>query len=155
MSIYVVRHAKAGSRASWHGDDRARPLTPAGQAQARHLVERFVGIDVPKVISSPYVRCVQTVEPLAEKLGLPVETTEDLAASASFLAVVDLLEVVPDGTVLCSHGDVIPDAMSALIRRGLEICGDEDWRKCSTWVLDRGPDGFESAVAWPPPPDHD
>jgi len=62
--------------------------------------------DVCRVVSSPYTRCVQTVEPLAAALGLPVEIDDGLAEGAG-LAAQALLEA--DGVVACTHGDVIHD----------------------------------------------
>ena len=153
MALYLVRHAKAGERLSGSRDDALRPLSKKGGRQASKLAERFHDIPVPRVLASPSLRCVQTVAPLAEAHGLGVVTTEVLAEGASFLDTIELLEAVPDHTVLCSHGDVIPETIAALYRRGMAIEGPEDWRKCTTWVLRRGPDGFTSAVVWPPPPE--
>ncbi len=59
---------------------------------------------------------------------------------------------MPDGAVLCSHGDVIGEVIDALVRRGCELTSPPDWRKGSTWVLRRDDDGtFTSARCWPPP----
>jgi 8-oxo-dGTP diphosphatase len=154
MAIYLVRHAKAGDPLTWEGDDRVRPLTKKGRRQAEHLAERFAGIDVPVVVSSPYLRCVQTVEPVARAKGLQVIPDEMLAYAGSFVDVIELLERLPDGAVACSHGDVIPETISGLYRRGMEIDGTEDWRKGTTWVLQRDAAGrVVSGTVWPPPPD--
>jgi 8-oxo-dGTP diphosphatase len=75
--------------------------------------------------------------PLAEATGLMIENTTQLAEGAPFEPVLTLLSEVPDGSVLCSHGDLIPDVMQALVRRGLTITGDENWTKGSVWVLER------------------
>ena len=100
------------------------------------------------------MRCVQTVEPVAKQWGTSVELAEVLAEGRSFLEVLDLLEDLPDGSVLCSHGDVIPDVIDALVRRGLEVDGTPDWRKGSTWVLTRDDERrFVHGHALPPPPD--
>jgi 8-oxo-dGTP diphosphatase len=56
-----------------------------------------------------------------------------------------------DGAVLCSHGDVIPDVISALERRGMHIAGDPDWRKATVWVLERDGDTFAKGKVWSPP----
>ena len=80
MSIFVVRHAKAGSRHEWDGDDDTeRPLTKPGRRQAAALAARLAGEQVTGLWSSPYVRCVQTIEPLAEVLGLDIVTDPRLA----------------------------------------------------------------------------
>ena len=93
---------------------------------------------VRRVLSSPYLRCVQTVEPLAVALDLKVEDVEALTEGTPFEAALDLLDEVPDHTVLCSHGDVILATVDALVRRGLAVKGQPDWRKGATWVLNRG-----------------
>jgi hypothetical protein len=80
---------------------------------------------------------VQTLEPLADKLGLQVESTERLSEGALFEPVLDLLGTLPDRSVLCSHGDVIQDVIEALLRRGTVLDGQPDWRKGATWVLTR------------------
>ena len=61
MAVLLVRHAKAGSRKDWSGDDRLRPLSKAGHRQAEALVPLLVGYPITRVLSSPFVRCVQTV----------------------------------------------------------------------------------------------
>ena len=43
---------------------------------------------------------------------------------------------LPIGRVLCSHGDVVPDLIEALARRGMELTTAPDWRKATLWVLD-------------------
>src|SRR5262249_55413614 len=63
--VYLVRHAKAGSREQWRADDDLRPLTTKGWRQAEGLVEAFADRPLASILSSPAVRCVQTVEPLA------------------------------------------------------------------------------------------
>ncbi len=153
MPLYLIRHAKAGNRHEWEGSDWTRPLTKKGRRQALRLRERFDDIDVSKVLSSPYVRCIQTVEPIAFSHHLALESTPVLAEDGSFGNVIELLESVPDNTVLCSHGDVIPDTIAALFRRGMEVTAPVDWRKGTTWVLHRNADGFPYAEIWPPPSD--
>jgi 8-oxo-dGTP diphosphatase len=148
---YLVRHAKAGSRGKWKGHDVDRPLTASGWAQAEALAERLQKVDPPRLLSSPYVRCMQTLEPLAERLGLPIEPEWLLAEGEPFDGVVSVLEGLPDGTVLCSHGDVIPDTIEALIRRGMKVDGLLDWRKGSVWVIERDGAGQWRAHAEPPP----
>jgi broad specificity phosphatase PhoE len=72
VSIFVVRHAKAGTRRDWDGDDTERPLTKAGRRQAHELTIRLAREAISGLWSSPYVRCVQTLEPLGRELGLDV-----------------------------------------------------------------------------------
>ena len=149
--LYLVRHAKAGERASWHDDDRLRPLEPAGEVQAAALATRLAPLVSGRLVSSPYVRCVQTLEPLGTALGTTVTVDERLAEHGLFTEVFDLLDELPDGSVLCSHGDVIPDTIRALERRGCEIVGPASWSKASTWLLTRTEHGITGAACWPPP----
>jgi 8-oxo-dGTP diphosphatase len=154
LSIFVVRHAKAGTRERWDGDDVERPLTKNGWRQADALVERLAGETVSGLWSSPYVRCVQTLEPLGRARGLDVIADKRLGEGARFEEVLALLGEVPDGAVLCSHGDIIPELLGALARRGTQIVTEPDWRKGSLWVL-ASPDAdghIATAAAEPPPP---
>lgn len=137
MVLYLLRHAKAGSRSNYDGPDRLRPLTPKGWAQAEAIAERLAGAGVPRLLSSPYVRCVQTLEPLARRVGLTVEPLEALAEGSPFEPVLDLLALVDDGTALCTHGDVLPDVLDALARRGTVVHRPVDLGKGVTWVLER------------------
>jgi len=63
--LVVVRHADAGDKQSWEGPDALRPLSPAGHRQAEGLVIRMEDYPVERILCSPTVRCLQTVEPLA------------------------------------------------------------------------------------------
>jgi len=155
VPLYLVRHAKAGSRQNWVGDDRIRPLSKTGRRQSEALAQRLAPLDPSHLVSSPYVRCMQTLEPLARVVGLEVRSTEDLAEGASLHAAMELLTSVPDRTVLCSHGDVIPELITGLERRGAVIATAPDWRKATTWVLERSEtgreDAFTRAEVWAPP----
>lgn len=150
---YLVRHAKAGSRSGRAADDRLRPLSKAGRRQADALVTAFRGLDVERIVSSPYMRCVQTVRPLALDRGLPVETSEALAEGAPLeqgLALLD--EAVRTPTVFCTHGDVVPAVVLHVAERGAELEGERDWKKGSVWVLERR-DGSVVRARYIPPPD--
>ena len=150
--LYLVRHAKAGSRREFSGNDRLRPLSPPGRRQAEALVPRLTAAEVTTFVSSPYLRCIETLEPTAKTVGAPVEVDERLSEARSFVGVLELLESLPDATALCSHGDVIPETIDALLRRGCELTSPPDWRKASVWVLERNASGeIVTAEAWPPP----
>ena len=154
-TIYLVRHAHAGSREAFDGDDRFRPLSKRGRVQATVIAEMLAGRmgDRPgaNLLSSPYVRCYQTIEPLSMALDRRLVTDDRLAEGYDRDGALELLSGVTDGSVLCSHGDVIPDVISALQRRGAEMLGAPDWRKGSTWVLTRIGGAIIAASAIPPP----
>jgi 8-oxo-dGTP diphosphatase len=150
--LYLVRHAKAGSRSHWVGDDRLRPLSAKGRAQSEALAARLAPLVTGDLVSSPYLRCIETLQPLAARLDTAVRTDERLAENTGFAGTVDLLGELPDGSVLSSHGDVIPDTISALQRRGTAVLSEPDWRKASVWVLERDTDGsIGAATVWAPP----
>lgn len=151
--IYLVRHAKAGSRQDFPGDDVLRPLSKRGRQQADAIAERLRSADVSELVSSPYVRCMQTLQPLGNLTGLPVQADDRLAEGDDFSGALEMLGRVPDRAVLCSHGDVIPAVVAALQRRGCDIRSAPEWRKGSVWVLERDDYGqFVTAEVWPPPP---
>jgi 8-oxo-dGTP diphosphatase len=126
----LVRHAHAGDKRQWQGDDAKRPLSERGRQQAEGLAHSLSGLSTPRLISSPYVRCQQTLRPLAARSYRSIETSRLLAPDAraaeldGFLRDPDL-----EGAVLCTHGETL----SGLIRR---------WRQKSgvTFTVD-GPPG--------------
>src|ERR1700741_4238264 len=126
MPLYLVRHAKAGSRSGWVGSGQARPLSKSGREQAESLKRILAERPVRRILSSPYTRCLETVQPLARKLGVPVEATRALAEGASARQVVEILASLPDDSVLCSHGDVVPAVIDALQARGMALDGEPD-----------------------------
>jgi len=139
--VLLVRHAKAGDRAHWTGDDRLRPLEERGRRQARALVAPLAGWGVTRLVASPYVRCVQTLEPIAAHLGVPIEHEPAMAEGVSVEKARALIERVgPGPVVLCTHGDV----MEALVGE------DEPKKKGSTWLLARRERGIQPVRYWPP-----
>ena len=123
----LVRHAAAGDRAGFAGDDQLRPLTARGRRQAEALVRALAVIEVDRILSSPYRRCVETVEPLAAALGLEVEHAPALAEGAAAAGVVELVAATGGVPVLCTHGDVCDRLVDGHTRKGagwvLEIDG--------------------------------
>ena len=115
--ILLVRHAKAGSRRDWSGRDHERPLSRAGRRQAEGLVDGLRSYRPTRVLSSPYARCIQTVEPLATATGLDIEVAPELAEGASLDGLTNLIDDVDDRVaVLCSHGDMSPAVLDAFGR---------------------------------------
>ena len=145
MAIYLVRHGKAGDRDEWSAPDHLRPLSKKGKAQAEGLVGQLGDRGVTRILSSPFVRCVQTVEPLAVHLDLKIEEHDVLAEDSEPQDVAVLArELVRDGeqAVLCSHGDVIPLLLDHLMRvDGLRLRSAFACAKGSTWILDADDSG--------------
>ena len=119
MTIYLVRHAKAGDRSAWTGDDFLRPLSRRGQMQAEALLTQFAGLQIDRLLSSPYVRCVETLAPLGEHLGLEVELRDELGEGAGAAGALALVDAADAPMAICSHGDVIGSLVEALDRRGV------------------------------------
>jgi broad specificity phosphatase PhoE len=150
MEAFVVRHAKAGSRRRFDGDDALRPLSRNGRPQAEGIAELLVHRGIARVVTSPYVRCVQTVEPLAAALGLQVEIDEELGEGHLWAHALELVERAGRPVVLCSHGDVIGDLVHQLAARGVPL-DDDRIEKGSTWAL-QVEDGEVVKAKYLPPP---
>jgi phosphohistidine phosphatase SixA len=144
VSLYLVRHASALDRSRWRLDDLERPLDRRGAAQAQAITAYFSGHDLRGVWSSRAVRCVDTVAGTADAHGLPVELRAELTEGASPNALLELLreETSADGDlVMCSHGDLIPEVLSRLLRQGMSVLGARGCEKASVWELEtRGRD---------------
>jgi 8-oxo-dGTP diphosphatase len=139
MIVYLVRHARAGQRAEWVGDDRLRPLDARGRRQADALVTQLAGWELTRIVSSPYVRCVETVMPLAEARGLTVEPDDALAEGARERAALDLLRGAAGALAACVHGDLVEELLGAKLKKG------------ATAVLELSADGLELLDRLDPP----
>lgn len=135
--ILLVRHAKAGKRNQWPGPDDERPLEPAGHEQAQRLVDLLARFAPDRVIAAHPKRCVQTVEPLARRLGLDLRVDPAFADETYLRAPTAtedaLLALAKPGkvTVVCSQGTAIPGLVDRL-GRGVH---DADTRKGAAWAL--------------------
>src|SRR5436190_1011279 len=122
MNVYVLRHAKAGSRSRWSAPDEIRPLSKRGRVQAKRVADALAGAGVQRILSSPYVRCIESVEPLAQRAGVEVEVEDALAEGAPLREALRLVEKVSDKpTALCTHGDVLGELLSHCERLGVSI----------------------------------
>jgi 8-oxo-(d)GTP phosphatase len=149
--LFLVRHAKAGSRQQWQGDDDLRPLSVKGLRQAEGIGARFAERPLVAVLSSPSVRCVQTVEPLARLQDLEVRSVDWLKeGTPASVARAEALGLAGPA-VVCSHGDVIAELVRSFADDGMPIDGPVTWKKGSTWIVDRD-EGFPSRLRYEPPP---
>ena len=136
MTLYLIRHADAGKRDPYSHGDHLRGLSEDGQRQARRIADRLGDAGVTRVFSSPYPRCVETVEPLARRLGLEVEPEPLLAEGANGLRTYALMtDLAGTDAVLCSHGDVIPEVIRMLRITGTVIGGERGNAKGSVWTI--------------------
>jgi 8-oxo-(d)GTP phosphatase len=102
--LLVLRHASAGNSEDWPGEDARRPLDERGRRQAEELVGQLEPYAIGRIVSSPFDRCVESVEPTALARGLELETSDDLAEGADLARVRDLLLELGGGTLVCMHG---------------------------------------------------
>lgn len=138
MSIHLIRHAHAGPRKAWTGPDDQRPLSERGRAQAAAIDRALAGADIDLLWSSRFVRCVETLDPLAARLGLTVATTAELTEGGAGDAALDaLLAAAAEGhtVAVCSHGDVIPAIVAAALGRGATLDGPASPSKAARYEL--------------------
>jgi 8-oxo-dGTP diphosphatase len=156
MTLYLVRHAHAIGRGCWTGDDMQRPLSPRGRRQVDALTKVLADQPVRHVISSPAVRCVDTVAPLAKQLGLTVKNRDELvegSPTADALALLTDAAARKGDAVVCCHGDLVPEVLRWLARHGAALDGGDRWAKGSTWSLEWDDDRnvFAGGRYTPPP----
>ena len=153
MTVYLIRHAKAGDRNTWRDDDRLRPLSGRGHLQARLLAEELRDASFDRIVSSPFVRCMETVVPIAGIRGLAVEPAEDLAEGARLDAALALVRKhALSGAVMCTHGDIVPMLLDHYAKVGVDIAAEREWPKGCTWTLDTDNTGEVIRARYAPPP---
>jgi 8-oxo-(d)GTP phosphatase len=106
MSLVLIRHAMAGDPEEWLGDDRVRPLDERGRRQAQALVGALADQPLDRIVSSPWVRGVQTVEPLAEARGLEIELDDRLGVDRLHDVPQVLEELKGQDAAVCTHGEL-------------------------------------------------
>ena len=156
MELLVVRHAHAGDRATWTGEDRIRPLTERGVRQAAALAGALAASGPARILTSPATRCRQTVEPLGAATGITVSDDKRLFEGTHGPDIASLVddaagEIDTGSVVLCTHGDIVPRILDELIDRGLHHEGRMEWSKASTWVIRRIDGDWRDARYLPPP----
>jgi 8-oxo-dGTP diphosphatase len=136
--VHLIRHAKAKNRQEWTQPDELRPLTKRGRREADGLAERLEQEPLTRLVSSSFLRCVQTLEPLALAIDLPIETTDDLAEGASGRGAVELLVSLAseDTIACCTHGDVLFDVARVLAETGVALDGPWEIPVASAWVFE-------------------
>jgi 8-oxo-(d)GTP phosphatase len=136
--VHLVRHAKAKNRAEWTEPDDLRPLTKRGRREAAALADRLSLEGLARLVSSPFTRCVQTFEPLAQTLDVAIETTDLLAEGADGECALELLvSLSRTGSIACcTHGDVVYEVVRSITAAGVRLDGPLDSPVASTWVLE-------------------
>jgi 8-oxo-dGTP pyrophosphatase MutT (NUDIX family)/phosphohistidine phosphatase SixA len=141
-AVLLVRHADAGEREDWQGDDDLRPVTAAGERQSEVLRTLLPLFGVRRVYSAPLLRCRQTVEGLAADLGAPIIDEPTLSEhgyvadpAAGLKRLIEIAAGSEDPAVVCSQRGVIPDVVRKLTdSAGLKL-PDARSSKGSYWGL--------------------
>lgn len=122
VPIVLLRHCKAKDATTWRDEDRDRPLGKRGVKDAVFMAELLSSWSIDRIVSSDASRCLQTVEPLSARTGIPVEAVTGLSQDA-YVSGTDTLSTVAAelagnlrATVVCSHGPVLPSLAAALSR---------------------------------------
>jgi len=151
VTIYLLRHARAGRRSAWKSDDELRPLSKVGQRQAEGLLDLLASAHVEQILSSPYVRCVETVEPLADDRELQIEVVDELREGAPLDDALRLFDKASgQPTVLCTHGDIVEAVLGHLKASGVKI-GKLRMEKGSIWAFQTRNGRVSKATYLPPP----
>ncbi len=150
--IHLYRHAHAGRRVDWDGPDDERPLSDRGWQQAETVARRLAPVGITRILTSPYVRCVQSVEPLSDRTGIAIEIETALAEYTPGEHVDAFLTGLGPGVVLCSHGDIVSGLIGRIAAEGADLGGDLIWQKGSVWNLETSASGRIVAGRYEAPP---
>lgn len=139
----IVRHGRAGSRSKYKGEDCARPLDKLGRAQAESLVGQLLAFGATELHAAPRVRCVQTLQPLAQEIGAAIDIeatlTEEAYTADKKSGRARVLEIASGAAgatpVICTQGKVIPDLIAWWCERDGVRPDKSRNRKGSIWVL--------------------
>jgi 8-oxo-dGTP diphosphatase len=118
--LVIIRHARSRPRSTWPNADPLRPLNPRGRERAKALVPMLASYGVTRVVTSPSVRCLDTVLPYAVAAGrrarLKAGLSEEGFAQQPDRAPYHLTRLLERGNaaVVCSHGPVLPVLLERL-----------------------------------------
>ncbi|MGH3111442.1 MAG: SixA phosphatase family protein [Gaiellaceae bacterium] len=141
LKVLLTRHASAGERLESSSEDRLRALDRVGRADARALPAALSGHAIERIVSSPHTRSLDTVAPLARRLGLEVECREELTPDASSKDTLALLAELPESAVVCTHREIFERLF-----RGEVTC-----EKGGTWIVERRGRRLVPVAYLPPP----
>jgi 8-oxo-(d)GTP phosphatase len=141
VPAYLIRHGNAFLRKEWPPSepDELRPMSKTGRKQARRLAEALRGVAFTRLVSSPFLRCIQTLEPFADTCGLDITLARELseAEPAAGAEAWVLAAAAESPAALCTHGDLVHGLIDDLIERGVYREGETmGYAKGSAWRLD-------------------
>jgi len=132
VPLILLRHAKALPRGDWHGDDAERPLDGTGRVDAKALAVLLTCFaPAAHVVTSPTVRCAETVRPYAELTGAIVRPEPALqparTGSGAWSARIAAAVAAGEPAVFCAHrenlGDLLVAALGALDATDVRVAG--------------------------------
>lgn len=153
--IVLLRHTSAGDKRSWQGSDLLRPLDEAGRADALALSPVLGAYGRLRVISSAAARCMESLLAYSVEYDVPMRTERafTVGSEGEGYEVEKAKEVfaglIREGrpTVVCTHGELVPDLMTeALARLGAPLTQQCGLRKGAFWVLHVSDDGEPAGV---------
>jgi len=150
--IYIVRHAHAGNRSGWSGPDHKRPVSPKGIKQTKLITRYLLRKGASQIFTSPYLRCIQTVAPLAHALNTHYIDLPELAEGSPPEGAAALLRTARNGTVICSHGDVLSSLIGHLAAHGAPIDPKTQIQKAGILRLKLDDDGRIKRAKYIAPP---
>jgi len=140
LTVELIPHLDAGDRTNWEGNQDDGPLSALGCLQAKRLARELSGGPIDAFYSSPALRCVQTLEPLA--VGAQIVVLDGLRESAPgeselgervHAALQEIASRHSGGRVVaCSHGDAIP-ALVRFLAAEHGLSGIKRWRGRGQW----------------------
>ncbi|WP_250574865.1 NUDIX hydrolase [Nonomuraea sediminis] len=116
--LVLVRHAVAGSRQDWTGEDALRPLDSVGRAQAATIAQVLPAYRPQLLVSSPSLRCVQTLEPFSSDIRLEPLLSEEHQDGDKTPALVGEISVP---AAVCSHRKVLPHVIHTLSGKDVHL----------------------------------
>jgi len=125
-TLIILRHTKALERGDWDGDDGKRTLSDLGHLQALSLVNKLEPFAIDEIYSSDFVRCVETVMPLAAHRGLQIAQTPTLneetfeADPTRAVTFANALKQDAKNILICSHNPVIPTIVRGILNLGMK-----------------------------------
>lgn len=148
VDLVLVRHAHAGSKGQFPGDDRYRPLSRHGRDQADRIAAALEPLRPSRLVTSPLLRCIETLQPLAERLGVPVEERPALAPDGASGAASLCQELLAQHLtqrqsthgprapwVICTHGEIL-SVVLPVVAGGVALPEQPPGAKGSMWLLD-------------------
>ena len=125
-TLIILRHTKALERGDWDDDDSKRTLDERGLAQSEKLIQHLEPFGIGEIYSSDYIRCVQTVTPLAQSRGLKITEIPNLnEANFEFdperaISFANAVKQDEKNILICSHNPVIPTMLRGILNTKLK-----------------------------------